>query len=748
MNTRLRWAWILVIAMSSAFGLVAGCSGDGGDGLSAQSGLVRCADCDDVQDWIYDVALEYMNLQLDRNLEDALNGGYYGDDTAGDDDEMDGGDDQAADDDGAPSDDDGEPNRGDDDYSDTNTQEEGVDEADIVKTDGDRLFIVAGGYLMTFDPRPAGETHELSRVDIEGVVRDMYLYGDYALVFSSIYPYELPETIWPDVPRENIYWNVLKMTLVDVSDLANPTVLREIYAEGNYVSSRRVNQSARVVVHGEAYFPEVVWWVDPYEAGCYDEDTYEIDEECLRAAYEELRARNRQIIENTPYEEWLPKYFEIRHGEGGDETFSGMLSQCADFFHPVEMLGNGILSVLTVNFDEAMTKQPDIAIIGDAQTVYASTEALYVAGAKDVYDYWRWEGDENLGESEIHKFDIAASPNEAIYKGSGTIAGWVLNQFSMSEKDGILRVATTLGQWTENFSNSVVTLKEDGGGLVKVGELTGIAPGEQLYAARFLGDKGFLVTFLRTDPLFTIDLSDPANPTLAGELLMPGYSTYLHPMDDTHLLAIGLQGDESGSVWGVKLSLFDVSDFANPREVASEAIGGYDAYSAAQYDHHAFLYYAKFDMLAIPIVQWNYGDDDVGDDDRVDDDETVPEEGNTKDGEGPFAGVYVYKVTAAEGFELEGQISHTDMVPEDGSDEYWYGMATPLRSVAIDTFLYTISDAGLVVTDLTSMEDVASIRLPWEDPYGGGYDDDWEDGEGGGGTEDGSDGGEVPPDEP
>ena len=749
MTSRSRWLWVLAVALSLALGLAAGCE-RGGNSLTAPKGLVRCQNCDDVAGWITRVAVAYMNRVLDQNLYAAINNGgyYYGDDEA---------DQGSADDDASRDDSSGG------DYSGTNVQENGVDEADMVKTDGDRLFVATGGFLLLFDPRPATEIHELSRIAIEGQVRDLFLYGDVAMVFSTLGSWELPDDVWPDRPRDQMYWNILKVTLIDVSDSSAPALLREVYAEGDYVSSRRVDASARVIIRSAPYVPAgIEWWVDPWAAGCVAEQTGEIDEDCLRAAYEALRERNREIMENTPWEQWLPQYFEIRHTADGTETSSGALSQCPDFFHSADPFGNAILTVMTVVLDDPMTHQADVGIVGDAQVAYASRQSLYLTGAQSTYDFWGWEparetdGGGDGETSDIYKFDIGTSPTQAIYVGSGAVSGWVLNQYAMSEKDGVLRVATTVGQWSGAPSNNVTTLREEAGALVKVGELTGIQPGESLYAARFLGDKGYLVTFQRVDPLLTVDLSDPANPALAGQLDMPGYSTYLHPMDDSHLLAVGLQGDDTGSVWGVKLSLFDVSDFANPREVATEAIGGYDASSAAQYDPHAFLYYAKFDLLALPIMQWGgyYGDDDVtpGDDDVTDDDVvpdddvadddqtvpagkgqgepggggTIPSSDDDTGGDKPFSGVYVYKVTVDGGFALRGKVAHTDMTPEPGDDSWYGGMPSPLRSTVIDTYLYTISDVGLVVTDLTTMTDVARISLPWKYPWGGE--------DGGGGT--------------
>ena len=732
-----KWFLIPVLCLGLFLVAIVGCESDSSDSTSGvNEGLVRCQDCDEVQDWVYDVAIAAMERILEQNLEETLNGrNYYDDDddqpVDGDDDMGDDDDDMGDDDDSEPNDDDDESNDGDggNDHSDTNTQEKDVDEADIVKTDGDTLYLSTGGYFLIFDARPADQTQELSRVDIEGYVLEMFIYEDVALVFSTLENWQLPETVWPDFDHEMLSQTILKMTLIDISDLKNPNVIRELYAEGTYQSSRRVEASARVIVHGQAFIPGVEYYIYPDDYGCYDEDNnWEIDEDCLREAYEKLRKKNREIIENTPLEQWLPQYYDIRQTDEGTVTESGILSECVDFFHPLEMLGNGVLSVISIMLDDPLKKNSDISIIADGQIVYASKKSLYITGDQDTQSWWTdWDEEAPNEVSEVHKFDIGTTPEYAIYRGSGEIDGWVLNQFSMSEFDDVLRIATTVGRWSGDggYSN-IFCLEENDGKLDIIGRITDIAPDELIYAARFVGDKGFLVTFEQVDPLFTIDLSDPKNPKLVGELKVPGFSTYLHPMDDDHLLAIGVQGDEWGWTFGVQLTIFDVSDFANPKVMHQADVGDSDSYSEAQYNHKAFLYYKKLDMLAIPLTEYYWGDDDdddvwEGDDDDAGDDDDFMDQGSDE-----FSGFYIYQVTLDGGFDAEGTVEHTNFEGEPESDDH-YGLPAPLRSVVIETDLYTISDLGLVVTDLYNFQDLVRIDLPYEEYYPYGDDDDWVD---------------------
>ncbi len=224
--------------------------------------------------------------------------------------------------------------------------------------------------------------------------------------------------------------------------------------------------------------------------------------------------------------------------------------------------------------------------------VYCSAEYLYLTTG-------------GYSETGIHKIRLDNGYIEGVADGS--VPGWVLNQFSMDESDGYFRIATTTGHaWGVSTSkNNVYVLDED---LKVVGELEDLAPGEQIYSARFMGNRLYLVTFKKVDPLFVIDLADPTAPRVLGKLKIPGYSNYLHPYDEKHVIGLGKEAvdSEGGSfAWyqGVKLSLFDVSDVSNPREVAKLEIGDRGTDSPALYDHKAFLFSRERNLLVIPILE-------------------------------------------------------------------------------------------------------------------------------------------------
>nr|HPM78766.1 beta-propeller domain-containing protein [bacterium] len=317
---------LLLLSLLTVLFVSAGCDrgDDDDDGVDMdKKGLYRCKDCNDVLSWLREMELQRMVRALEMERDYWQNGGYYddddgwfdddGDDVVSDDDDAAPGDDDdaAADDDAADDDnyegDDDEATGDDDDdneHSDTNVQEEGVDEADMIKTDGNYLFIANGGWLLIFDADPQEDTHQVGALDIEGNVADMYLYGDTALVFSLVPSYSVPETVWPEIPRDELYWDVVKVSVVDHSDKSDPTLLRELYVEGNLLNSRRIGATTRIVTNCFKNGPEYETWIDGW--------SYETPEE-IDAAIDALIEQNTEIIDSAGLEAWLPRYYDIVH---------------------------------------------------------------------------------------------------------------------------------------------------------------------------------------------------------------------------------------------------------------------------------------------------------------------------------------------------------------------------------------------------------------------------------------------------
>lgn len=481
-------------------------------------------------------------------------------------------------------------------FSGTNNQEADVDEADLVKTDGSRLIVVSGNKLQIIDV--TGDVPEL--VDTVTLPEEFYggelfLQDDTALLMTSGWtavPFlstRAADTSWyPGSPTGRI---------MEI-DLDAGEIETTMEFEGSYLSAREVNGTVRIVLTAaENRFNFV------YPSGPGSEDTAE--------------EANRRLIEESTIDMWLPTY-RVTNDDG--VVTEGPIVECDKVHLPSEFAGFGSLMVLTVDLgddgDDGLELNDSLSVFTDAQTVYASTERLAVATP-------RWpdfDEDGELAEGDdyrtaIHSFDIS-EPTSTSYAASGSVRGHLLNQFSMSEYRGYLRVATTDGNpWDSRSSESFVTvLSESGGDLVQAGQVGGLGRGEQIFAVRFLGDIGYVVTFEQIDPLYTIDLSDPENPVTRGELKIPGFSSYLHPWGDDYVIGIGTDGDDEGRTFGAVASLFDVSDIDDPKLVdkiplgpeAPDGFDWFDSSSPVSWDAKAFNVWE--DTMIVPVSWWGYSE--------------------------------------------------------------------------------------------------------------------------------------------
>ncbi len=312
------------------------------------------------------------------------------------------------------------------------------------------------------------------------------------------------------------------------------------------------------------------------------------------------------------------------------------------------------------------------------------------ASTSRAWHYWWWPEAGQADYSYVHKFDIG-QPDRVSYVASGPVEGHVVDQFSMDEHDGYLRVATNVmtrrageqNEWWWRFdtTNKVSVLAENEGRLEVVGQTPELAPGEAIQSSRFLGTKGYVVTFKQIDPLFTLDLSNPREPKVVGELKVPGFSTYLHPIDDTHLLTIGTYVPENPTSWQertLQLSIFDVSDFAHPVLTHTEKVGTAYSWSEAMWNHKAFNYFPAKKLLAIPFSTWDSGDTGDAYWSRFE------------------SSLKVYGVDADAGLHREGRDLVRRPLPGAGNyGWYWWWMPTVRRSIMADDFVYAISDAGI-----------------------------------------------------
>jgi uncharacterized secreted protein with C-terminal beta-propeller domain len=313
----------------------------------------------------------------------------------------------------------------------------------------------------------------------------------------------------------------------------------------------------------------------------------------------------------------------------------------------------------------------------------------------------------------IHK--IAIDNGEIEYKANGEVPGHILNQFSMDEYNGYFRIATTSGNFWEGKSvNNVYILNDN---LEIVGELEDVASGEKIYSVRFIAGRGYMITFKKIDPLFVIDLTDPQNPKLLGELEIPGYSDYLHPYDENHIIGIGKEAVPASEeeirnrnlnfAWyqGIKISLFDVTDVENPKEISKFNIGDRGTDSPVLTDHKAFLFSKQKNLLVIPIQ-------------LAEIDESKYPRGVQPNTYGDYVwqGTYVLNVDLDNGFTLKGKITHTD--PEVFEHEYYYDYGSQIqRSLYIDDILYTVSNKMVKANSLEDLSEISRIELPFEEYY-------------------------------
>jgi len=473
------------------------------------------------------------------------------------------------------------------DYSGTNVQEEGVDEPDLVKTDGNTLFAVAKGRLRAVDVSGAKPRLLDSLALDPALTHELLLHGDRLLVLSrgGFWIEPLPATaarIAPYAPAKSV------LAEVNVADPSRLRLVRTLTLDGSYVAARLVGASARIVAASQV--PAALPFVQPADNS--------------QAAMEGAERRNKAVVAGSKVGSWLPSY-RIRRG-GAKPGKARPLVQCRHVRRASAFSGLGMLTVLTVDLTKGLEPVDSASVMTDGRIVYASPESLYVATERwaDRPDPDTPNKPENGVRTEIHKFDIS-SPVKTHYRGTGTVSGYLLSQWSLSEHRGVLRVVSTespawwgAGGETESF---LTTLRQSGGALVQAGRIGGLGKGERVYAVRFVGDTGYVVTFRQIDPLYTLDLALPERPRVLGELKIPGYSAYLHPIGEDLLLGVGQDANEEGRPLGTQLSIFDVSDLRKPTRLHTRHLG--QGWSEAEHDHHAFLFWPRTGLVMIPFEQ-------------------------------------------------------------------------------------------------------------------------------------------------
>jgi len=538
-------------------------------------------------------------------------------------------------------------------YSQTNIQVEGVDEADIVKTDGEYIYYTSGRGIVIARVYPPEDAQILSQIDINGTAIGLFINGDRLVVFEESSEFWIYRT--EGAAKAAIYpWfgnAETRIKIYNVGDRENPTLVREISVNGSYFASRMIGTNVYVVVSIPVH-----------------------------------------ILDGEPS---LPVIKYDNHIEKV-EASKIYYSNVTDFSY-------AFTTIVAVDVSELEAPKYEVLLVGATSAVYVSKEKLYVAIPKTEFLN---EGSSVREETEIHKIRIV--DDEIEYETSGTVPGRVLNQFSMDEYDGYFRIATTTGHlmWFSgetSLKNNVYVLDAN---LNITGKIEDIAPGENIYSARFMGERGYLVTFKKVDPFFVIDLSDPTDPEILGKLKITGYSDYLHPYDKDHIIGIGketVEAEEGDFAWyqGVKISLFDVSDVSSPVQIDKYEIGDRGTDSPILWDHKALLFDKRRNLLAIPVL--------VAEIDESKYPEGVP---SNAYGDYVWQGLYVFRISQS-GLELKGRISHIENWQEYLKSGYYFdSYYTVKRALFIEDVLYTVSDRKIKMNSLSDLSEIGELELP------------------------------------
>jgi uncharacterized secreted protein with C-terminal beta-propeller domain len=544
-------------------------------------------------------------------------------------------------------------------HSTTNVQEAGVDEPDIVKTDGNRIVAVAQARVHLVGLESA--KMRLRKTLPDQMVRNVFLSGDRLLVFSD----QAVQSSEPGVREPGLNWagQHAVLAMYDISNLSDPKLIATLTIDGNVLDARLVGTQARVVTVSS---PDV-----DAPSPVYTSDG---------GISQESKDQLRDAIAKTSVDDWIPAYM-LKDGAGA-EVSKGRLVDCANLAHPKAFSGLDTVAVSSFDMGSALQSRKTVGLIAGGQQIYATDTSTYVATTD-------WNRDGFVAKTSLHKFVTAPSGGNT-YKGSGEVPGTLLNQYAMSEYEGVLRVASTVSErrgWVNSrqiTEGLVTTLQEQDGALRQLGQVGGLGrqDNESIKAVRFIEERGYVVTFRQSDPLYVLDLRNAAEPKVVGELKIPGYSGYLHPIGKNLLLGVGQSGlDQTinstparptrGGQIGVQFSLFDISDPASPRRIDMQTYGGGAA--AAEFDPKAFLHWQPRNLIIAPTnLHGDYR------------------------GKGAFSGLMLLRANG-DGLTELGRLATTDA----------YG--TVNRSLVIGDTVYMLSDLALQANSLDTHREIDKL---------------------------------------
>jgi len=608
------------------------------------------------------------------------------------------------------------------DYSTTNIQVQGVDEPDIIKTDGKYIYTASSDTLTIVDAYPADIMKTVSILEVNGSISNMFVNKDRLVVFGSVYNYgsyrPSDATAGAPIMESRPYYSSSQNAFIyvyDIADRANPVLVRNITLEGSYQDARMIGDYVYAIAQQPVQMLDSgpalpIMSVDSTAKEVSADNIAYFDEYDTYFSYNFIIALNTQNDMEAPNE----KVFLLGYSQDLYVSENNIYTVSVKYMTGTEH-NNRLMEALIPNLPlelqngiQEIKDNPDLMTYNKiyrmenliqeyAVNLGPEDGAKFMKGVEERIVIITTALEKESEKTVIHKISVSGPNIE--YKTSGEVPGRVLNQFSMDEYNGNFRIATTTGQsWRETSLNHVYVLDQ---GLNVIGKLENLAPKEQIYSARFMGERAYLVTFVKTDPLFVINLKNPYAPAVLGELKIPGFSEYLHPYDKDHLIGIGQMTNEEGRRTGqLKLSLFDVTDVANPKEMSSYLIGekGDYAYSEALDDHKAFLFSEPKHLLVIPVSVNNWRTGHYG---------------------SYSQGAYVFDVTLENGITLKGTVTHK--TTNASTDEYYYeGNTAVRRSLYMDNTLYTISDAKIMANSLADLSKISEVTItesvPWQPP--------------------------------
>ncbi len=615
------------------------------------------------------------------------------------------------------------------DYSRTNIQVEGVDEPDIVKNDGKYIYLVSGQKIVILDAYPAESMKNISEIKLNDSIENIFLNEDKLVVFSRDYGYVSASSEVSSaagVSAKSIrcidcngYSQTRTLiTIYDISDRENPEIDNEISVDGNYLDARMIGDYVYVIsqnyVNREIVLPQ--YSVNGVEKTMPLDNVYYSDYIDSGYQFSLVSAVN---INNGDFESkayLLGNSYTLYVSEDniyltGRKSFD--YDDYADKF-----INEVVIKILPFSEKQEVQEILDSDLKGyekldRANKIVTDYSSSLTGKEKEEFDRELMDKIQAFQEAIykemektlIHKINI--DKMKINYKASGEVRGSVLNQFSMDEHDGNFRIATTAGEsWRGNSANNIYVLDEE---LKLIGKIEDIAKGERIYSARFIGDRGYMVTFKKVDPFFVIDLKNPSEPKILGYLKIPGYSDYLHPYDENHIIGVGKEAVDASDeevagrnlnfAWyqGVKVALFDVSDVEHPVEKAKFVIGDRGTDSYALHDHKAFLFDKKRNLLVLPIL--------LAEIDETKYSGEMP--AATAYGEYVWQGAYVLNVNE-NNISLRGRVTHSDNAVIGRN---WWNNFNVQRSLYMDDILYTISAGKVKANSLENLDEIKSITL-------------------------------------